>query len=493
MTDQRATLIKGGKVLKLGKEEISLEEEDIFLENGKISSIVKSGTFVSKEKSYDIIDAREQLVMPGFVNAHNHSKSAITKMARSKDNTNAITALWYGIAHAMNRTPRELYVSALVNSIQMLKTGTTCVVDQFYEAGRVRVADLGEIESVVNAYEDVGMRALVALDMFDQKPKQILPRQIEKLPKLADELFSRKMKSLEELEELYHEAAVRWHGSADGRIKIIPATPLPNRCSDDLLLLIDRLSSQYDTISTTHVLEHKKGVETAQSLWGRSEIEHLADIGVLSPRFCITHAVWVTDKDIELIAKYGVSVLHCPELNIRLGGGVARVPEMIKAGVNVALGADSATNQIMFDVMKLTGIVHRIDQEEPDSWVYADQIVKMATENGALALGMSNQIGSLEVGKDADIVLLDLNSVWLNPLTDLACRLVYFENGSSVDTVIVGGKIVVQKGKLLTIDEEAILQEAREIFYRLEDRNEELYQLADQMSDILASEKIAGN
>lgn len=482
-------LIKNGLVLTMDVKGTILDRGDILIKDGKIADIGPNGTIALSENGMDqIIDATDRLVMPGLINAHNHSKSALTKMAGSKDNTNSITALWYGIAHAMNRTPREIYISALVNAIQMLKTGSTCVVDQFYEAGRVRVADLPEIESVVKAYDDVGMRAFVALDIFDRKPKQILPQQIDQLPSMAVELFSRQLLSRDALESLYKEAAKRWHGAAGGRIQIIPATPLPNRCSDELLLTIDKLTKEYNTISTTHVLEHRKGTQTAQELWGKSEVEHLNDLGVLSPRFCIAHAVWVTDKEIKLLAKNGVSVLHSPELNIRLGGGVAEIHKMLEAGVNVALGADSATNQIMFDVMKLTGIVHRIGVDDPADWIYAEDILKMATINGAKALRMEDHVGSIEVGKKADIILLDLDSVWLSPLTDIACRLVYFENGSSVHTVIIDGKIVVQHGKLTTIDEEEVLKEGKQIYLELLERNKELFNLADQMAVILAPE-----
>ncbi len=179
---------------------------------------------------------------------------------------------------------------------------------------------------------------------------------------------------------------------------------------------------------------------------------------------------------------------HCPELNIKLGGGVAKIRKMLNSGINVALGADSATNQIMFDVMKLTALIHRINQLNPEDWIFADEIIRMATIGGAKALGMDHEVGSLEPGKRADIIFLDLTTSRLCPTTDLPCRLDYTENGASVDAVMVDGEMIMEGRRLLRLDATETLRRAQLASDRLEQKNQELFRVADQMTEILNPE-----
>ena len=160
----------------------------------------------------------------------------------------------------------------------------------------------------------------------------------------------------------------------------------------------------------------------------------------------------------------------------------------MNAGVNVALGADSSTSQNIFEVMKVTGLIHRLGKPNPAEWIYADELIRMATINGARALRVDDKVGSLEAGKDADLLFLNLNSPWLTPLNDLPSRLVYFENGAGVDRVMVKGEVVVENGEILTFDERSVVEEARELGAALYERNQDFYRLASQMSEILKPE-----
>ena len=221
---------------------------------------------------------------------------------------------------------------------------------------------------------------------------------------------------------------------------------------------------------------------------GRPELEHLAEIGYLHERLCIAHAIWVEEEEIDFLARHGTSVAHNPELNLRLGGGRALIRSMMNAGVNVALGADSSTSQNMFEVMKITGLIHRLGKPNPAEWIYADELIRMATIHGARALRLDDKVGSLEASKDADLLFLNLNSPWLTPLNDLPSRLVYFENGAGIDKVMVRGEVVVEKGEILTFDERNVVEEARELGEALFDRNQDFYRLASQMSELLKPE-----
>lgn len=479
-------LIKNGLILTMDQKNRIIERGDILIQGDSILALGPSGSIPYSENDIEkVIDASDHLIMPGLINAHNHSQSALTKMAVSGDKTNTITALWYGFAHSMNRTSREIYLSAQINALQMLKTGCTTAIDQFMFSG---LPTLSEIDNISQAYIDSGMRVNIAIDLLDKSQQLILPKNAKDIPALAKDLAYRQGGDVEDLTALYNYAAKQWHGTGEGRIKIVPSTPQPSLCSDKLLMRLLELAQEYDTVVTCHMLEHVKERRTNRDLWGNSGIKHLNDLGFFNSRLNIAHSIWVTDEEIKIMADSGVSVAHCPELNIRLGGGVAPVRAMLDSGINVALGADSATNQIMFEVMKLAGLVHRIGKTNPKQWIYADELLNMATVNGAKALGLTKLVGSLESGKKADIITLQLISPWLSPLTDIHSRLVYSENGSSVDTVIINGNIVMENRIISTFNEREVLIEAQSCFEDLKKRNKHIYDLAGQMADLVNPE-----
>lgn len=479
-------LIENALVVTMDPQHNIYDQGDIVIREGQIEFVGPAGKAPYARSEYsEIMDASSQIVMPGLVNSHSHSQSAFSKLAGSGDRTNVITALWYGFAHGLNRSPRDIYVGTLLHAIQLLKSGCTCVVDQFRFFG---LPELEEIEQAVTAYQKTGMRALVAFDMRDRPNRSILPKNVTDVPESALNMMQARTMTYDEQINLYHKAASNWNVNADGLVKVIPTTGSPLACTDELLAMIIELAEEYDTATTSHILEHPKDRKSADSLWGKPELEHLSEIGYLHERLCIAHAVWVEESEIDILARHGTSIAHNPELNLRLGGGRALIRSMMNAGVNVALGADSSTSQNIFEVMKVTGLIHRLGKPNPAEWIYADELIRMATINGARALRVDDKVGSLEAGKDADLLFLNLNSPWLTPLNDLPSRLVYFENGAGVDRVMVKGEVVVENGEILTFDERSVVEEARELGAALYERNQDFYRLASQMSEILKPE-----
>ena len=479
-------LIENGLVVTMDPERSVYDRGDIVILDGHIEFVGPAGKAPHERSEYsEIMDASSQIVMPGLVNSHSHSQSALSKLAGSGDRTNVITALWYGFAHGLNRTLRDIEVGTLLHAIQLLKSGCTCVIDQFRFFG---LPEQEEIEQAVTAYQKSGMRALVAFDMRDRPNRSIMPRNAEDVPESALKMMQARTMSYDEQVNLYRKAASNWNGNANGLVKVIPTTGAPMACTDRLLATIIELAKEFDTATTSHILEHPKDRRSADALWGKSELEHLSEIGYLNERLCIAHAIWVEENEIDILARHGTSVAHNPELNLRLGGGRALIRNMMNAGVNVALGADSSTSQNMFEVMKITGLIHRLGKPNPAEWLYADELIPMATINGARALRVDDRVGSLEAGKDADLLFLSLDSPWLTPLNDLPSRLVYFENGAGIDRVMVKGKTVVESGEILTFDERSVIEEARELGAALYERNQDFYRLASQMSEILKPE-----
>ena len=479
-------LIENGLVVTMDPEHNIYDRGDIVIRDGQIEYVGPAGKAPYQRSAYsEIMDASNQIVMPGLVNSHSHSQSAFSKLAGSGDRTNVITALWYGFAHGLNRSLRDIYVGTLLHAIQLLKTGCTTVIDQFRFYG---LPELEEIEQVVTAYQKTGMRALVAFDMRDRPNRSILPKNAQDVPESALKMMQARTMTYDEQINLYRKAASNWNVNADGLVKVIPTTGSPLACTDKLLQTIIELAGEYDTATTSHILEHPKDRKSADALWGKPELEHLSEIGYLHERLCIAHAIWVEEEEIDILARHGASVAHNPELNLRLGGGRALIRSMMNAGVNVALGADSSTSQNIFEVMKISGLIHRLGKPNPAEWIYADELIRMATINGARSLRLDDKVGSLETDKDADLLFLNLNSPWLTPLNDLPSRLVYFENGAGIDKVMVRGEVVVEKGEILTFDESSVIEEARESGAALYERNQEFYRLAGQMSEIMKPE-----
>jgi cytosine/adenosine deaminase-related metal-dependent hydrolase len=271
-------------------------------------------------------------------------------------------------------------------------------------------------------------------------------------------------------------------------VRLTPSAGTALQCTDATLMQIKAFASEFDTIVTTHMLEHLKERDAAVKLWGKSEIEHLTGLGFLDRRTSLAHVIWITEEEVAKLAATGASVVHNPELNLRLGGGLAPIRRMLDSGINVAIGTDSSTDQSIFGAIKLTSLIHRIGKANPADWVYAREALRMATRGGAEALGIGEHTGSLTVGKLADFICLDLKSPWLVPMTDIPSRLAFFESGRAVTMVVVAGDIVVADGKLTRISEEALIEEALACWQHHRRQNQPLYEMAREMAEILDPE-----
>ena len=345
-------LIENALVVTIDPAHNIYDRGDIVICDGRIAYVGPAGEAPYSRADYsEIVDASSQIVMPGLINSHSHSQSAFTKLAGSGDRTNVITALWYGFAHGLNRSLRDIHVGTLLHAIQLLKSGCTCVIDQFRFYG---LPEGDEIEQAVKAYKKSGMRALVAFDMRDRPNTTLLPKEVKDIPQSALDMMQARDMTFDDQVALYRAAASQWNADADGLVKLIPTTGSPLGCTDKLLMTISELAEEYDTATTSHILEHPKDRRSAAAMWDKPLLDYLADIGYLNERLCIAHAIWVEEDEIELLARHGASVAHNPELNLRLGGGRALIRSMMNAGVNVSLGADSATSQNIFEVMKIT-------------------------------------------------------------------------------------------------------------------------------------------
>lgn len=454
-----STLLRGASVITMDATSGAAPvRRDVLLRGDRIEAVEPS---ISPERADEVVDVTDRLIMPGLVNAHLHSWEALFKGRYD----NLPLELWmlfaYPILGLSAPSRRLIELRSLLVAIESLKNGVTCIVDDVIEMPDQTTE---AIDAVFTAYEGAGIRANVSGNVLDRPIVDSLPFAADVLP---PELLARGREQPHSSPEDYlafsEDALARWHGR-DGRLRYVVAPSGPQRCTDALLVAADELSQRHDTTYHIHVLETKTQAVTGHELYGRTLVEHLDDLGVLSERATLAHAVWVTDDDIERLARAGSSVAHNAISNQKLGAGIAPFRKLLDAGVNLALGTDGVCSNDtprMFDVMKAAGLLHKVTSPDYATWPSAPEILHAATVAGARSAHIADEVGSLEPGKKADLLVLRLDGPNFTPLNDVVNQLVYCEDGSSIEQVRVNGRVVVDDGRLTTLDEAAVLAELR--------------------------------
>jgi 5-methylthioadenosine/S-adenosylhomocysteine deaminase len=435
-----------------------LDIVDIVIANDRIRAIGKDldpATFGVEE----VYPCNNKLVIPGLVNGHLHSHDRFDKGRFDNLPLEIWMALYNPPYESRGWTPRQIYLRTILNGIELLRSGTTTVIDDVHHGLSLSREN---VEHVCQAYQDLGLRAQVSA-AYSDKPfykgisflEDLLPDELKKNPN------ANLSPSTDSVLDLWSEMAGTWKG----RVQFVLSPSGPQRCTDDFLRRTWQLAEKHDVPVIIHVLETRVQAYTGYAFYGKSLIEHMEALRVLSPRAILIHAVWVNEKDIELIARSGASVIHCPVSNLKIGSGIAPVERIRKAGINVGLGTDNNNandSANMFETMKLAALIHKVKSPYFKDWLGAKDAFQMATGGGSRAGHLQNIIGSIEVGKKADLVLLDLNSLPLFPANNLLNQLVFAEHGESISQVIVDGKVVLDKGTITQLDEQAIMDEIRE-------------------------------
>jgi 5-methylthioadenosine/S-adenosylhomocysteine deaminase len=410
---------------------------DILIQDDRIAQI---GSNI-EAPSAKVIDASGQLVLPGFVQSHIHLCQSLFRS--QADDVSLLPWLDTVTSWESKYTPERLYASARLGLAEMIKAGATAVIDM----GTLHYED-----SVFQAIEESGIRAQAGKAMMDLT---------ENLPPALRETTEQ---SLKESLDLLH----RWHGKANGRIRygFAPRWQLWN--TEALLKEIKQEADRHGAGIHGHAGEVQSEVPLMLAQRGRRNLKYLEHIGVVGPNVQMAHCIWLDDDELTVMEETGTHVLHCPCCNAKLGSGIARVPEMLARGINVALGSDGApsnNNLDMFIEMRVASLVqgYRLG---PGA-LPAQKILRMATQGGAKALGLSDQIGSLEAGKKADLIIVDDGGLYAAPIVDFehddpVRRLVSSYQSACVQTSIIDGQVVMENRRLLTMDEAQVLEDARQ-------------------------------
>lgn len=457
-------LLRGGRILDPDTLSGMSPPTDLLVQDGVIAAIGS----VPNRPGAQVVNATDTLLMPGLINGHfhspvNHMKGALPSLPLE------LFMLYESPAiKALKPSPREAYLRTALATIEMLKGGVTAVQD---DAFFVPAPEPEIIDAVMQAYADTGLRASVALDQPE------LP-ELEKLPFLAELLPSELRESLaraptpdaQGLLELYEHLISRWHGACGGRLTAAVSCSAPQRVSPDFMRALDAISRKHNIPYYTHMLETRLQRVLKDHLprfSGRSLVEYTADLGLLSERMNVIHAIWMDDRDFDLIAISGASIAHNPISNLRLGSGVMPWRRIADRGINLCLGtdeaiADDAVN--LWQVMKMTGLVHNLSGPDHAKWPNATEILQAATQGGARAMLRGDDLGRIAPGFRADLIQIDLNTLPFTPMNDLRRQLVYCETGSSVLLTMVDGRIVYRHGACTGVDETSLLAEARDLF-----------------------------
>lgn len=453
------TIIKDAQLLTMHPTDRGVAiAADLRIEGKRIAAI---GPDLTRQPGDTILDGRDRLVMPGLVNAHVHSWEAMFKGRYD----NMPLELWMLLSYpvlGLEPLPADLIrLRTLLVGIESLKAGVTCVLDDVIEMPN---QSIDALEAVFRGYGEVGIRANVSGNIMDRYMTDTLPFAKGDLPEelLAKERMSPRP-TVSEYLDFSRQAIARFHDTT-GRLRYVIAPSGPQRCTPELLVAAAELAEQHDVAYHIHVLETKVQAVTGKEFYGRTLVRYLDDLEVLSERSTLAHGIWLTKDDIDRLGQHGSSVAHNAISNQKLGAGIAPFRQLLDAGVNVALGTDGLSSNDtarMFDVMKAAALLHKVTSPDYERWPTAPEILHAATLAGARSAVIDEHTGSLAPGKQADLLIINLNTINFTPLNDVRNHLVYCENGESIETVFVAGEIVVADGRPTRVDEAALLGELR--------------------------------
>ncbi|MFS0517760.1 amidohydrolase [Nostoc sp. UIC 10607] len=395
------------------------------------------------------IDGKNKLLLPGFFNAHTHSSEMWQRGIMSTFPLELWLAELYDFAPL---DPEQVYLSALGTAVETLLSGGTSVVDHLV---LIPGLELETIAIATRAYREVGIRAFIAPLIQDESLTAGMPS--GESTQTHEPYFRSTAATLEIIEE-----AVRQFHRPDEGINILVAPTGIQLCTDALFEGCTELSDRYNLCRHSHLLETRAQEKLAQEKYGCTAVEHLKRIGFLSDRTSLAHCVWLNDADIAILAETQSTVVHNPLSNLRLGSGIAPILKYRQAGVNVTFGCDGASSndsQDLLEAIKMGSILHNITDSDYQSWVTPRQAVEMASLGGAKGLNIADKLGSLTVGKQADLVLYDLTNLSLLPRTDPIGLLVLGRPSNVVDSVWVNGRQIVADGKVTTINVDELRQE----------------------------------
>ncbi|TYR79374.1 5'-deoxyadenosine deaminase [Priestia megaterium] len=434
-------LIKDAEIITMNKQN-DIIYGDLYIVGNRIAEIGKN---LTPKKIDKVIDAKNHTIVPGFVHTHIHLCQTLFR--GQADDLELLEWLKKKIWPLEAAHDEEsLYYSALLGIGELIQSGTTTIVD---------METVHHTESAFQAISTSGIRALTGKVMMDKKG--------DDMPKALQETTSHSIKESVDLLE-------KWHNSHNERIRYAFSPRFVLSCTEDLLKEVSRLSASYQVHVHTHASENQEEIRLVEEETGMRNIMYLDHLGLANERLILAHCVWLNEQEKNIIKERGIKVSHCPGSNLKLASGIADIPNLLEQGVFLSLGADGApcnNNLDMFNEMRLAATIHK--PSYGPTAMNAKHVLEMATIGGAKAVGLEHEIGSLEVGKKADLAMLNLYQLHTFPSygVDPISRVVYSATRGDVEMTMIDGEVVMENRQLKTIDEQIVLKEANRSIDRL--------------------------
>jgi 5-methylthioadenosine/S-adenosylhomocysteine deaminase len=423
-------IVSGGTVVTMDKDRRVIEDGAVAVAGGRIVAVGKRADIVRQYTSRQIVDATGRAVIPGLINGHTHVPMSLFRGIADDLDLNEWLTKYIFPAEAKNVNEEFVRAGTQLGLAEMIRGGTTTYCDMYYFE-----------DAIAEETARAGMRGVLGETVID-------------FPVPDNKTWPDAMRYTERFVE-------HWKNHALITPAIAPHAPYT--VSEAHLREVRAFADRTGAPIVTHVAETRKEVEDITRDHGARPVEYLARIGFLSPRMIAAHTVHLTDGEIALLKENGVGSIHNPQSNMKLASGVAPLPQMLRAGVAVGLGTDGAASNndlSMWEEMDTAAKLHKLTSNDP-KMLSAEEALALATINGARALHMEDKIGSLETGKRADIVVVDLDSLHQTPRYNIYSHLIYATKASDVRTVIIEGRVVMRDRRLLTLNEALIKQKAR--------------------------------
>lgn len=428
-------------ILTIDPDRKIIQDGAIVIEGSRITHVGKS-TVLEDISADKVIDGSEMVATPGFINGHLHISYAHATRGIFPDSMNPVEYLGNVFRLASEMRPEEEYLTSLLALTECLKYGTTTIVDP----GSTRYP-----ADCMRAYEESGARVIIGASVTDSPNPINLP-----------------VISLEKAEQLMEATVKEFNGALEGRVQAWTMPMDVSISTKELLQAAKRIADENNTRMTIHCVNSPQSVQAHLDKYGRRPIEWMEDIGVLGPNVLLAHVVGLDDSELDCILRSDTRLVMCPTAAVKMGVGTSsqgRLPEMIERGITVGLGSDSANNSSVAEVLRsvyLAAVLYK-DGRGSTSMVPAEKALEMATIDGARSVGLDSDIGSLEVGKKADIVLFDTRRPEWRTLFNPVNSLVYSADGRSVHTVLVDGRVVVESQDPTYVDEWDLIQKVQTI------------------------------
>ena len=396
-------LIKNAFILEMIGNKPNVQKKDILIEGNKIAQIGENLSVLDAE----IIDSNNMLVMPGLINTHTHAAMSIFR--GYKDDKALMDWLNNAIFPVEDKLePEDIYWASYLSYIEMIKTGTTTFNDMYFME-----------ENTINAIEESGIRGVVSWCITDNSIKD----KIEQTRNYVE----------------------KYNKNSNSRIKVLVSGHAPYTCNPETIKLCLNLAKELNTGIHIHLAETLDEEKIIKDTYGKTPTEYLNDLGVFEVPVVLAHGIYLSENDIKILKNIKGGISHNPISNCKLSSGICKVTEIRKNNINVGIGTDGAgstTTLDMFEEMKLAAYLQKVSTFNPTS-IKAYDILKMATIEGAKVLGLEQEIGSIEVGKKADLIWIDMNKTHLFPANDICTNLVYSANGNDVNSVMIDGKMIM--------------------------------------------------